>query len=120
VNFSAPTKVWRNVGGGDATTPRAMGNWLELRVRQPAPNVDAIGAWLEVRLGDVIRRRELVVGGGHVGGQLGWTHFGLGPAARADVRVTWPDGETGPWQSVEANRFVTIDRAVGHQEIWQP
>ena len=27
-----------------------------------------------------VQRRELTVGGGHVGGQLGWTHFGLGPA----------------------------------------
>ena len=25
--------------------------------------------------------RELTVGGGHAGGQLGWTHFGLGPVA---------------------------------------
>ena len=28
------------------------------------------------------RRRELVVGGGHAGGQLGWTHLGLGDADR--------------------------------------
>jgi hypothetical protein len=120
VNFGAPMKLWRNVGGGDAAQTKQMGNWLAMRVSQPAPNVDSIGGWLEVRLGDVIRRRELVIGGGHVGGQLGWTHFGLGRAGRADLRMTWPDGQTGPWQSVEANQFVTIDRAVGHPEIWQP
>jgi enediyne biosynthesis protein E4 len=120
VNFGAPMKVWRNVGGGDAAKPKQMGDWLAVRVRQPAPNVDAIGAWLEVRMGDVVRRRELVVGGGHVGGQLGWMHFGLGPATRVDVRVTWPDGHAGPWQSVDANGFVMIDRGAGHPVAWQP
>ena len=42
------------------------------------------------------QRRELTVGGGHIGGQLGWVHFGLGPADGAEVRVQWPDGEIGP------------------------
>jgi hypothetical protein len=50
------------------------------------------------------------VGGGHAGGQLGWVQFGLGDAASAEVSVTWPDGETGPWVTVEANRFATIER----------
>ena len=44
-----------------------------------------------------IQRRELTIGGGHVGGQLGWIHVGLGSATGAQVRVQWPDGETGPW-----------------------
>ena len=48
----------------------------------PAPNRDAIGAWVEVRVGDRIVQRELTVGGGHASGQLGWIHFGLGPARR--------------------------------------
>jgi hypothetical protein len=97
-----------------------MANWLEIRVSQPGPNVDSIGAWLEVRVGDVIRRRELVVGGGHVGGQLGWIHFGLGRTARADVRVTWPDGQVGSWQPVDANRFLKVDRSTGTPQVWQP
>jgi hypothetical protein len=119
VNLGAPTRVWRNLGGGDGSRAVAMGNWLELRVTQPGPNTNAIGAWLEVRMGDVTRRRELVVGGGHLGGQLGWIHFGLGPAQRADVRVTWPDGQAGPWQPVSANTFTIIDRAAGEPRVWQ-
>ena len=61
--------MWRNVGGGDADAPAAMGNWLAVRLRQPAPNVDAVGAWVEVRVGDRTRVREVTVGGGHAGGQ---------------------------------------------------
>ena len=72
-----------------------MGQWIAIRLRQPAPNVDAIGAWVEVRAGDRTVVREVTVGGGHAGGQLGWIHVGLGDADEAEVRVTWPDGETG-------------------------
>ncbi len=120
VDLDAPVRVWRNVGAGTGSDPVAMGHWLGLGVRQPGPNRDAIGAILEVRVGEALQRRELTVGGGHVGGQLGWTHFGLGPAARADVRVTWPDGEVGTWTGIDANQFATIDRGSDQIELWMP
>jgi hypothetical protein len=113
VNYGDPARVWRNVGAGDAAQPAPMGNWLALRPTQPGPNRDAIGAWIEVQLPDTTTlRRELTIGGGHSGGQLGWTHFGLGAADAAEVRVQWPDGALGPWQHVRANQFVQLDR--GH------
>ena len=120
VNYGAPVRLWRNVGTGDASHPRAMGNWLALGVAQPAPNVDAIGAWVEVRVGDRILRRELTVGGGHASGQLGWIHVGLGDADGADVRVAWPGGGTGPWLPVKANQFVTVRRGAGEARPWLP
>lgn len=119
-NYGAPVRLWRNVGTGDASHPRAMGNWLGLRVLQSAPNVDAIGAWIEVRVGDRILRRELTVGGGHAGGQLGWIHFGLGPATTADVRVAWPGGETGPWIRVAPNQFLVLTRGTADARPWSP
>ena len=64
-----------------------MGHWIDVRLQQPAPNVDAIGAWLDVRTGDTTTTREVTVGGGHVSGELGWLHTGLGSADHADVRV---------------------------------
>jgi hypothetical protein len=120
VNYGAPVRLWRNVGSGDASHPRAMGNWIALRVQQSAPNVDAIGAWVEVRVGERILRRELTIGGGHAGGQLGWVHFGLGTAARADVRVAWPGGEAGPWVNVTANEFVILRREAADARTWSP
>lgn len=120
VNYGSPVQLWRNVGMGDATTPRAMGSWLGLHVTQSAPNTDGIGAWVEVRTGERVQRRELTVGGGHAGGQLGWVHFGLGNATSADVRVLWPDGETGPWQHVDANRFFTLARGSAAARAWSP
>ncbi len=103
-------KVWRNVGAGDAATPAAMGHWVAVELSQPGPNVDAIGAWVEVRVGDHVVRRERTIGGGHAGGQLGWIHFGIGEADRAEVRVQWPDGEVGPWIPLRADELVTVER----------
>jgi hypothetical protein len=120
VNYGAPVRLWRNAGVGDASKARAMGNWLALSVVQPGPNANAIGAWVEVRVGDRILRRELTIGGGHAGGQLGWTHFGLGGASSADVRVSWPGGETGPWLPVRANAFAVVTRGAGEARPWSP
>ncbi|HLZ32003.1 MAG TPA: CRTAC1 family protein, partial [Chloroflexota bacterium] len=110
VNYGAPVRIWRNVGSGTESRPGSMGNWLELRVVQGPPNVDAIGAWVEVRTGERVQRRELTIGGGHASGQLGWIHFGLGEFASADVRVMWPGGEVGPWQIASANTLAVLRR----------
>jgi len=49
----------------------------------------------------------------YAGGELGPVHFGLGSQDQARVRVTWPDGSEGPWQTVPADRTITIDRQPG-------
>jgi enediyne biosynthesis protein E4 len=120
VNREAPAKLWRNVGRGDAEQPQPMGHWLAARLHQPAPNVDAVGAWLDVRVDGRVSTREVTVGGGHAGGQSGWLHTGLGDATTAEVRVRWPDGETGPWMAVAADQFVTIERGAAAPTPWQP
>ncbi len=119
-NVGAPARVWRNVGRGSADAPAPMGGWLGVRLHQPGTNRDAIGAVIETRIGDRTARRELVVGGGHAGGQLGWTHLGLGDAAKADVRVTWPDGTAGPWMTIAADQFVDVARGASDATPWTP
>ncbi|HEY7626936.1 MAG TPA: CRTAC1 family protein [Ilumatobacteraceae bacterium] len=120
VNRQANIKLWRNVGSGDAEQPAPMGHWVAVRLLEAAPNVDAVGAWVELRSGDRTITREVTVGGGHAGGKIGWIHFGLGQSAAAEVRVQWPDGETGPWTAVTADQFVTIERGVAGVVAWQP
>jgi hypothetical protein len=100
VNRNAPTEVWRNTGGP------GIGHFLALRLGQPQGNRDAIGAIVEVRAADLpVQTREITVGGGHGGGHLGWQHFGIGESDKAEVRVTWPGGPPGPWQSLTADGF---------------
>jgi hypothetical protein len=120
VNRRENVGLWRNVGRGTAASPERMGNWIALRLDQPGENHDAIGAWIEVRIGERIQRRELTVGGGHAGGQLGWVEFGLGSAERAEVSVQWPDGEVGAWVPVETNRFATIERGASEPSYFTP
>jgi hypothetical protein len=110
VNRRENVKIWRNVGSGDASQPEPMGSWVAVQLEQPGSNPDGVGSWIEVRIGRYTIQREVTVGGGHAGGQNGWIHFGLGDADNMKVRVQWPDGEIGPWITVDANQFVSIDR----------
>jgi len=80
-NRRAPIELYRNV------TPDA-GHWIALDLRMDGPNTQAVGARVTVNG----RAQQLTVGGGHASGQAGPLHFGLGDAAQAQVRVTWPDG----------------------------
>jgi hypothetical protein len=121
VNLGAPVKLWRSTGLGDTPAGGEPGNWLDLQLTDvERSNRYAICAWIEVKVGDATLRRELTVGGGHVSGQLGWIHFGVGPADAADVRVQWPDGVTGPWIHVPANQFAIIDRGASQARLWTP
>jgi hypothetical protein len=83
-----------------------MGNWIAVRLRQPGPNRDAIGAWVEVRTGDRIEQREVTIGGGHAGGQLGWIHF----AGEADGAATRVVARRKRDRARARQRFATIER----------
>ena len=120
VNYGADAVVWRSVGGGTVVAPEPMGHWAMLDFEQNGPNLDAIGAGIEVQVGDRATTLERVVGGGHIGGQLGWIHLGLGLATEAAVRVTWPDGEVGPWLSIPANGFWIVERGAVQPRPWTP
>lgn len=117
--YGAPVRIWRNMGPVDGAEPPEA-HWLALRIRQPGPNDDAIGAIVEIRSGQWRQRRELVIGGGHAGGQLGWLHVGLGPATAAEVRIRWPDGQLGSWEPVELDAFSEIERGAGVSPLTQP
>ena len=105
-----PVLAWRNMGAGSAKRAKDMGHWVAIDLEQPGANRDAIGAWIEVQAGDQVQRRELTMGGGHLGGQLGPVHFGLDDATTAQARVQWPDGEWGDWLPLALNQYQTIVR----------
>jgi hypothetical protein len=110
VNRWEKAQVWRN-------TSTNAGRWIEVKLQQPGSNRDAVGAWLEVKHGGRILRREIFVGGGCASGQNGWWHFGLGDTAKTDIRVIWPDGAAGDWQSVDSGKFYILERSKPAQ-VW--
>jgi hypothetical protein len=118
VNLGEPTQIWMNVGAGSGSDPGAMGHWLDVTLRQDGPNRDAVGAWLEVRVGSRVQRWERTVGGGHAGGRLGPIHVGLGGTDQAELRVRWPDGAWSDWSVVSADTRVLVAR--GAAPVEQP
>jgi hypothetical protein len=112
VNRWTTAQVWRNVSTN-------AGHWVQVKISQPAPNVDAVGAWVEVRCNGATLQREITSGGGHVSGEAGWWHFGLGNETNADVRVIWPDGKSSDWATVDADKFYVVARDKP-PEVWQP
>lgn len=103
VNRWTPAQVWRN-------TSTNLGHWIGLSIKQPGPNLDAIGGWVEVKHGDKVMTRELTIGGGHAGGQLGPIHFGLGEQATTSVSVVWPDGTRSEWTDLAADAYYVLER----------
>ncbi|MGH9152781.1 MAG: CRTAC1 family protein [Acidimicrobiales bacterium] len=83
--FAWSTKLYRNVG--------ATGHWLQVELRGPPANPQAIGAAVTVRVGE--RRGTQWVGcndGSHFSQGHYRLYFGLGEARSASVEVRWPDG----------------------------
>lgn len=102
VNREDDARLWRHAGGA--------GRSLLLELRQDGPNRRAIGAWIEVVTAERTLLRERYVGGGHVSGQWGPLHVGVGAAESVEVRVRWPDGEREVWREVPTGLRVELVR----------
>ena len=103
INRRAPMEIYQNI-------TQDTGNWLAVSLVQPAPNVNAVGAWIEVNINDQIHTREITVGGGHSGGTFGAQHFGLGSNTKAKLRIIWPDGDASDWVTLQANQRIQLRR----------
>ena len=115
VNRNSPAQLWRN-------TSSNAGHWIEVKLEQPAPNRDAVGAWIEVRCeGTPVMRREITVGGGHAGGQTRLVAFRLGQDREPPrCACIWPDGTAGDWQPVDADGFYILKRGEPPQSPFKP
>lgn len=94
-------RVYRNLEG-------AQNHWLQVELRQPGSNRDALGAIVELSFGGELRtcfhsNRPSLGGGSDAA-----CHFGLGDAERIDaLRVHWPDGTTEAF-----DHGVIVDRRI--------
>lgn len=103
VNRKVPMEVYQNV-------TETGGHWLELSLVQSGSNTRAVGAWIDLKIGDRIVSREVTVGGAHATGTALPEHFGLGIAGHVEFRVTWPDGQVSDWMKTEADQIIRVIR----------
>ena len=104
VNRRAGAELYRNV------TPDS-GHWIGVSITQPGGNRNAIGAVVTVTAGDLRLSQQVVVGGGHAGGQALPLHFGLGAATEATIEIRWPDPALRPVSvTVPVDRVIAISR----------
>ncbi len=125
VNRREQVSLFRNLGrkaeSDNAESGNAdLGNFLAVELQNGMVNPAAIGARIAVKTGNLTQMHRVQSGGGHASGQLGFIHFGLGVAERAEVRVQWPNGDWGPWHRVFADNFVIIDKQTAGVSYWYP
>ncbi|MGB9358980.1 MAG: hypothetical protein WCC01_10525 [Acidimicrobiia bacterium] len=71
-----------------------MGNRNGIQLEQLGVNPDAIGSWVEVKVGDL--------------------------GVQTEVRLQSPDGSVGPWTKVDANQFVIVEPDTEDPIVWTP
>ena len=108
LNSRCRSTVLRN----DSPTP---GNWLQIRLQGKQTNRSAIGARVEVTLGNLTLVDEVHSGRGyqsHYGTRL---HFGLGTHAQVEkVTVRWIGGREEVFSGMKVNRLVTLVEGSGN------
>jgi len=68
-------------------------HWLRVKLTGTSVNRDAIGAWVEVRTGPTVQRRQVMPSRSYLSQVEPVLTFGLGKADKVDsVEVIWPDG----------------------------
>ncbi len=87
--------------------------WLTVALRAPGPNTYAVGARVEVEVGEVTHTSWLNAGGhSFASGGPFELHFGLAEADAIDaLRVVWPDGQTSEFGELSTRQRVEITRS---------
>ncbi len=86
-------------------------NWLRVRVEGDGRNSNrsAIGARVEIKVGDTIQRHDLMGGRSYLSQPEQIITFGLGAATQADeLVIVWPDGSKQPMKSVAADQVLHV------------
>lgn len=105
-NLVSPPRLYRNIA------PR-RGDWLAVRVIDPALRRDAIGARVHL-LGTPAQEREITRSFGYLSASDSVAHFGLGFGAEFQgLLVRWPGGETELFAIEGFNRRMVLRRGEG-------
>ena len=97
-------------------------HFVLFKLRGSHGNRDAVGARLELRLGDGSRQiRTARAGDGYLAQSSKWLHFGLGEVSEiVEAVVRWPGGEVETFRSLSADARWVIIEGSGLATKWAP
>ena len=92
---------------------QALGNhWLRLKLVGRTVNRDAIGALVEVKLGDQTLRQQVMPTCSYVSQVELPVTFGLGKNEKVDsVKIVWPGGQEQVVENVAIDKLTTVEQA---------
>ena len=98
-NVAQPAKLYENVSD-------QLGNALTVML---SPDSMAVGGSVHATVGQVTRRRDVLLGRSYLSGTPSEVHIGLGDADRVDrLRVQWVDGSEVVVEDVPANQVLRL------------
>jgi hypothetical protein len=112
-NRTAPRiQFFRNGGESD-------GAYLSVRLQGVTCNRDAIGAHVEVQVGERTLKKTLYAGDGYLSQSSKRLHFGLGKATSVErLSVLWPDGKRDDYTDLEIDtRYAILQGAAAPRKI---
>ena len=102
---------------------QSKAKFVAFKLEGQSCNRDAIGARLELYLGDGQEKRiqSLRAGEGFVSQSSKWVHFGVGDEPKIDhLIVRWPGGEAERFTGLAPNARYYIKQGAGKAELWTP
>ncbi len=111
VNDGAPILLRNNAG--------RQNHWLGLRLVGKKSNIDAVGAQITYKAGEVVRHRTKVGGGGYLSSHDPRVVLGLGTQTKLDwLEIKWPQpsGKVERFTNVPLDKYITI---VEGEEKWK-
>ena len=106
VNLNEPPSLLRNDVSG-------QGHWLKVLLEGVKSNRSAIGARVIAQYGGRSQAQEVTAQSSFYSANDRRLHFGLGPAASADLTVRWPTGTIEKIGAVPAGHLVVIREGSG-------
>ena len=113
MNMNQPPSLLRN-------DIRGTDHWLKVLLIGTKTNRSAIGSRVTATYGGKIQAQEVTAQSSFYSVNDRRLHFGLGPAATADLNIRWTNGGTETIKGVAANQLVVIKEGAGviRSEKW--